>query len=85
MFTPESSSAISEEKSLDILNANSGASTWTMTIDNVAQGFRKYERADGGATAVYEFFINSASEKAGKSLTIRSWKSVTKKPSDSGF
>ena len=85
MFTPEFGEGISEQQVVDLLSANSGGSSWKVQKENVTQGWRKYERADGAALATYEWQI-TLNGKAGKSLMIRSWKeAVPNKPSDTGF
>jgi hypothetical protein len=82
MYTSEASSSMSEEQVLDILNTNSSASSWTITLDK--PGFRKYT-CFRAATAVYAWQPTSDGSRFGKSLIVRSWPSSAKEQSGSEF
>ncbi len=84
VFTAQPGDSLSESRVEDLLNANADGSTWKMTVESVASGWRKYERTDGKALAAYEW-ENTSFGRRGKSLNIRAWKDVAKKASESGF
>jgi hypothetical protein len=85
LFTLESGQNLTEGRVIGLLNENSGGASWKTRVENVAYCWRKYERADRAAVAIY-VWAASPNGKVGKLLEIRSWKeSVPKKPSDSGL
>jgi hypothetical protein len=85
LFRPAPGTSISEEEAIDLLNANSGGSSWKMQQENLFRGWRTYVRADGQAFAKYEWH-GTLDAKTGMSLMIQKRTiRVPKKPSDSGF
>lgn len=84
VFSSEPGAFLNEKQVVDLLNANSESAPWKITRDS--PGFRKYERADSGAIALYEWITLAGGERGGKQLTIRAWPSkVPQQEPASGF